>query len=411
MAQAVSSGSTFFAYGVFVKPLAAEFDAPRLVVVLGLTALMFVQGIVSPMLGRALDVRSVRALMAVGSLACGLGFLGLSVATSLWQIAFLFSTLIAIGSHMFGPLATATLVANWFVRERGRALGVTAVGASFGGLVFPPVTTELMAAFGWRGAATAFAALLAALAVPLWLMVVNRPEDIGLAVDGEPPEVPEAVAPGLGVPEPASSAPQAPGPPPQAEAPQLLRSRNLWGITAAIALAFCPVSVLLAHLVPYATDRGIEPGPAALLMSGYAAASMVGRLLFGWLSDRMDKRLALWIVLGLLALAWSGIVIAPGYGGLMLACVGMGFGVGGIMPLWGALTGACFGRAWFGRAMGTMNPLMLPFNLAGAPVAAAVYDRTGSYTLVFTAFLGTFVAAALAGALIRIPKHEPGLET
>jgi MFS family permease len=86
----------------------------------------------------------------------------------------------------------------------------------------------------------------------------------------------------------------------------------------------------------------------------------------------------------------------------------MGLGVGGIMPLWGALTGACFGRAIFGRAMGLMTPLMLPFNLAGAPVAAYAFDRTGSYTLVLSAFLGTFVLGAIVISLLRIPRIEPG---
>jgi hypothetical protein len=86
----------------------------------------------------------------------------------------------------------------------------------------------------------------------------------------------------------------------------------------------------------------------------------------------------------------------------------MGLGVGGIMPLWGALTGACFGRARFGQAMGLMTPLMLPFNLLGAPIAAYAFDQTGSYTLVLSAFLATFVIGAAIVALLRIPAVEPG---
>lgn len=395
-AQAVSAGMTFYSYGVFVKPLAAEFEAPRLVVVLGLTLLMLVQGLVSPALGRALDVRSVRAVMAGGIVLCALGFASLALSTALWQVGLVFATAIAVGSHMFGPLATATLVANWFVRERGKALGITAVGASVGGLVFPLVTSRLMESLGWRSTAGIYAGLLLVFAVPLWLTVVNRPEDLGERLDGreeaggsDSTAVREADA------EPPTETP-------------LLRSRNLWAITAAIGLAFCPVSVMIAHLVPYATDLGFAPGRAALLMSTYAGAGAGGRLLFGVLADRMDKRVVLWIALGLLLAAWTGLVVAPSYSMLLLASAGMGVGVGGIMPLWGALAGACFGRASFGRAMGLMNPLMLPFNLAGAPLAAFAYDQTGSYTLVFAAFLGTLLASMLAVALIRIPEVEPG---
>ena len=68
--QSLAVGTTFFSYGVFVKPLAAEFEAPRLVVVLGLTLLMLVQGLVSPFLGRLLDTHSTRAVMSLGAFFC-----------------------------------------------------------------------------------------------------------------------------------------------------------------------------------------------------------------------------------------------------------------------------------------------------------------------------------------------------
>jgi MFS family permease len=396
--QGLAVGTTFYAYGVFVKPLAAEFETPRLVVVLGLTALMLVQGIVSPFLGRAMDEWSIRGVMAMGALLCAAGFLGLSFATALWQIGLLFGSLIAVGSHMFGPLATSTLVANWFHLKRGRALGVTAVGASIGGLIFPVTASRLMEATGWRGAAASFAGLLVLFAIPLWMLVVNRPENIGMRPDGaEAGEVETAT-------QPAST------PPAEAVAEPLVGSRNFWAITAAIGLAFCSTSVVIAHLVAYATDLGFEPQQAAILMSAYAGAGAVGRLLSGYLADRVDKRVASLIVFAILTGAWIGLVLARSYPALFTASLCMGLGVGGIMPLWGALTGACFGRAVFGRAMGLMTPLMLPFNLAGAPIAAYAFDRTGSYSLVLSAFLITFVLGGLAISFLRIPQVEPGTE-
>lgn len=404
--QGLSVGTTFFSYGVFVKPLAAEFEAPRLVVVLGLTLLMLVQGLVSPSLGRLLDGHSTRAVMALGALICAIGFFGLSYSTALWQVGVLFGSLIAVGSHMFGPLATSTLVANWFHLQRGRALGVTAVGASIGGLIFPIVATRLIQQFGWRGATMAFAGVLVLFAAPLWHLVVNRPELVGETPDGghsgeafeTPTDEAGAAATTKGHPKPGS----------ETEDQPLLRSRNFWVITAIIGLAFCSTSTLIAHLVPYATDLGFEPQRAALLMSAYAGAGLIGRLVCGYLVDRVDKRLASWIVFAVLTAGWGALVVAPSYSALFVASIGMGLGVGGIMPLWGALTGACFGRAIFGHAMGLMTPLMLPFNLAGAPIAAYAFDRTGSYTLVLSAFLGTFILGAAVIAFLRIPRVEPG---
>jgi para-nitrobenzyl esterase len=307
---------------------------------------------------------------------------------------------------MFGPLATSTLVANWFHLHRGRALGVTAVGASVGGLIFPVVATRLMQEIGWRGATMAFAGVLLLFAVPLWRLIVNRPELIGETPDGG-----HSGEPNHSSADDARAAETTEGNPeivPGIEDQSLLRSSNFWVITAIIGLAFCSTSTLIAHLVPYATDLGFEPQRAAVLMSAYAGAGAIGRLLCGYLVDRVDKRLASWIVFAVLTVGWGSLVVAPSYSGLLAASIGMGLGVGGIMPLWGALTGACFGRAIFGRAMGLMTPLMLPFNLAGAPIAAYAFDRTGSYTLVLSAFLGTFMLGAVVIAFLRIPRVEPG---
>lgn len=389
LAQGVSAGATFYTYGVLLKPLAAEFQVSRLAATMGLTLLMIVQGLVAPAVGRALD-RSVRGVMALGATLLALGLLLLSQAQALWQVALVFSTLIAVGAHMFGPLAASNAAARWFVLRRGRALGTVSLGATAGGLSFPPLATFLVESFGWRSAALALSGLVALLVVPLWLMVVNRPEDVGLHPDGADETAPE--------PEVASDVTTA----------LLLRSRNFWFITASIGLAWAPVAVVIAHLVPYTTDLGFSPGNAALLLSTYAFASGFGRFGVGVLSDHMDKRLALQLVVGTLALGWCAMLGAPGFPRLLAAGVVMGLSVGGIMPIWGALTGACFGRESFGRAMGLMNLPMLPFNVGGAPLAAYLFDQSQSYAGALAIFLVPMLGAFVAVHFVRIPE-EPVL--
>jgi MFS family permease len=395
LAQGVSVGSTFYAYGAFLKPLAAEFGASRLAVTLGLTLLTLVQAAAAPVVGRALDRRSPRALMIAGVVVQAVGLVALSRVTAFWQAALVFVTAISLGSTLFGPLATATVVAKWFVRQRGRALGITALGAAIGGGIFPLLATALIERLGWRGALAAMGSGLLLMIVPLAGVLVRRPEDIGSTPDGLP--VPDGASPELVDETSTTSTTSA-----------LLRDRDFWAITIAIGCAFCPIGVLLAHLVPYATDLGISPGRAAVVMSSYAFASGVGRVLFGTLADRMDKRLVCWIAFGCLGLAWSSLLGRPSFGALVATGVAAGVAMGGIVPLWGALAGATFGRASFGRVMGLMNLLMIPFSISGAPVAAYLFDRTGSYQLAFASFLSFFVLAAIAIAFLRIPSFEPG---
>ena len=85
-----------------------------------------------------------------------------------------------------------------------------------------------------------------------------------------------------------------------------------------------------------------------------------------------------------------------------------GLGVGGVMPMWGALVGAAFGRRTFAKAMGLMGPFMVPIQATGAPLAGLLYDRTGSYHVAFMACLGVYVAAMAALLLLKLPKEEPG---
>ncbi|MBK7948213.1 MAG: MFS transporter [Deltaproteobacteria bacterium] len=396
-AQAVSTGTTYYAYGAFMKPLAADFDASRLAVTLGMTSMGVVQGLAAPFLGRGLDRLSPRFVLATGVVLEALGLGLLSRATELWQAGLLLVSAIALGSYLFGALATTAVVGRWFVRRRGRALGLTALGSAAGGVAFPPIVTALIGELGWRGAAGALGAGILLLVVPILLFVARRPEDVGALPDGD-----AYVASGSDAPaDPNTAAEPLP-------TRTLLADRNFRVITIAMAFAYCPVNVMLAHLVPFATDIGISPARAAILLSGYAFGSALGRLPFGWLVDRFDKKIAAWVMFGWFAASWSQLMGQPSFEALLAAVVAAGFAVGGTMPLWGALTGAAFGRASIGSAMGLTNLLMLPVSIAGAPIAAHLYDRTGSYQLAFTIFIFSFAVGAIAIAFLRLPAVEPG---
>ncbi len=83
--------------------------------------------------------------------------------------------------------------------------------------------------------------------------------------------------------------------------------------------------------------------------------------------------------------------------------------MGGVIPLWGALIGAAFGRFAFGRVMGLMSPCMLPIQMLGVPFAGYVFDRWGSYDLAFEIFIVLYLIAIGALVWLRLPAEEPGV--
>jgi MFS family permease len=393
----ISVGFGFYSYGVFFKALAAEFGGSRLAVSLGLNSLPVMSALAAPFVGRLLDRGLTRKVMTAGAVLLGAGFVLASRISALWQFYAIFGLLMGTGVCMLGGLASSTLVANWFVARRGAALGLAAMGISVSGVVMPLVGTALMGLFGWRATLLAYAAIALVLVAPaVFVWVVHRPEDLGQAPDGRTPFVSHAAARALAQEE-------------DNGAMAILGQRNFWVIAAVIALNFSALGAVLTHAVPHATDLGFSAAAAALVLSVTAGAGAIGKPLFGALADRVDKRAALWGAAGLQLVGIEWLLYAHTYPALLCAGAIFGFGMGGVVPLQGALVGAAFGRHAFGRVMGMLSPAMMPLNVIGSPFAGWVHDTTGSYAIAFQVFAAMFALSMFVLILIRLPAVEPGL--
>jgi MFS family permease len=351
-------------------------------------------GVIAPFLGASLDRHSIRAIMAAGGLSLGAGFALLSLAPSLLALGLLLTTLVAFGTAALGPLSASKLVANWFEATRGRALGIASTGTSAGGALLPPLVAWAIAGFGWRVAVAGLGAFVATVTVPtIWLLVRNRPEDRGLAPDGATPlpvSGDAVLRPPLAI-------------------RAILADRNFWALGIAIGLVFATLGALLLNLPPYATDRGVAPAAAALLLTILSVSGICGKLLFGALADRVNKRLLMAVAIAMLAGFLLLLLSGPGYPLLGGACAFVGLALGGFLPIWGALIGDCWGRESFARVMGLMSPLMTPLTMVGVAFPGFVYDRTGGYELAFRCFLGVLAVAGGCLALMRADRRPPAV--
>src|SRR5262249_22611721 len=137
VAQLVYTSLGFSAFGVFVTPLEREFHTSRASLSSAFGLSLLAMGALAPLLGRWVDRGSLRRIMLAGVALTGLGPFLPSRATELWQLGAVFCPLVATGTALFGPLPSTALVANWFVRRRGIALGVTVAGGTVGGALAP----------------------------------------------------------------------------------------------------------------------------------------------------------------------------------------------------------------------------------------------------------------------------------
>lgn len=390
--QGLATAAVSYSYGVVLAPIAEEFGANRLQMMLGITASTIVSGVISPFLGIAMDRRSLRRLALLGCFLLGLGFALISMAQAIWQVVALFALCMAPAMVLIGPTLVSTLLARWFSRRRGTAMGVAALGTSVFGFLVPPLLQIAIDAMGWRPALAAAGGVALLIGIPAAWILRDRPELTGYAPDGEPLGAQSSPA------QPASASDSTRG---------ILGQANFWMVAVVLGLLFSVYSAMMSNLVPLARDHGHSAELAALLMSAIAGCGMIGKLAFGVVADRIDLRAGLGVAIALVIACLVLLMTDSRYPVMFLASALLGLAAGGMLPVWGSLMAVLFGAANYGRVMGLMNPVMMPVVVAGAPFAGWSYDRSGSYTVTLVAFTVVLVLGLLALARIRMPALSP----
>lgn len=396
LAMAMSNGMMSYSYGLLVLPVGTEFGASRMQMMWGLTAGSLVTVLISPLAGSLMDRRSARMLYSIGAASLALAMLLIAASRNVWQFVLVFGLLMSVGGTLLGPIGTSTLVSRWFSKRRGRALGITAVGSSLGGLLMPLLVQTLIDAYGWRTACLWLAAIaLLVMLPPVWLIVRNRPADLGLHPDGEAED------------------PRASGTVSNAEAvhlPGLMTDITFWRIALAVGALMATFTVILANLVPFAIGHGVAAKQAAFLISTVSVAGISGKLLFSAFADRINLKGSLLTALAMLALPLAVLVWFHDYWIMVPAAASIGLASGAFLPAWGALLARIFGPLVFGRVMGRMQPIAIVMVMLSMPLSGYLFDLTGSYAATFLTMAGVTALAFVVLFPLRMAR-PPSAQT
>ncbi|MEM7019350.1 MAG: MFS transporter [Pseudomonadota bacterium] len=388
--QFVVMGTVFYSHGILFKPIAEEIGGTRFQFSLALPIFFIVSGLMGPIIGYVLQRYPVRNVMLLGAGILSLGFFLLSRADSILMFYFSFGVVMSVGVALLGGITNTVLVSNWFERKRGTALGVSQFGVSMSGMVMAYLTPWLVGLYTWRGTSEIYALAPILLVAPIvWWLVVTRPEDKGLRPDGDA--------------APADSANEEIDSAPRWSAKQIFRSANFWCIVTVIGLNFTVSGTMILKIFPYATDLGYSSEQASLALALMAGIAALGKPTFGWLGDRMNKKVAMLTIMTLESIGLALLISADSHFMMIVGAAIFGLGYGGLMPMWGVLIGSCFGRQSFGLVMGLMGPMIVPFQLLGVPFADWMYDSTGTYSTAFTTFFALYAIAIIALFFIRLP--------
>ena len=390
LAQFLALGCSISVYGLFIPVLISEFGASFVTANLGLSLLSVAMAGAGAVIGPILDRRSIRAVMITGALVAACAYMLMSSATELWQLGVLFGGAVACGVAMFGPLAANTVVAKWFNRHRGRAVGIASMGAPAGGLLLSPVVGFFLTELGWREALLGLGALHLLLIPLLWVAIRNRPEDMGLLADGAP-QADQSI-----VHESAVST---------WTTREVFTAPNFWFLALGFGVAGAVAGAFNANVIPYSADIGIAVDRAAFFISAIGGTAIIGTLVFGALADRMNIRALLWASFAMQAMSFLFLrSVTPDFGLLMASVLVFGLAAGAMGPLMAAAVGRGFGPASFGRVMGFIGPVTLPFGFLGPPVVGLIRENSGSYIPAFDAFIIVFVVGGLILFGLRLPN-------
>ena len=366
----------------------------------------------SPPVGWAIDRFGARPVLALA-----LVILGLSTIALAWLSAHIaiFYAALAVGRIMFSsPLnvGAATVVGRWFVRQRGRATGLLFLSHSGGMAAFPLVATWISAAYGWQTAWIVLGAMVYVIALaPVALLVAERPEDVGLLPDGDPP----SSAPPAGATSTASAvtrggrrpatAAASTGAERQWGARQALGTPALWVLALGTGSLFLLQSGTNVYQADLLRSRGIDLSLAQLSIVVNAAGTGLGSVLWGRVVEMMRVSYTYAIVALVMTLGLGLFVIADTVLLGFIAAGVFGVAVAGILVVPPVAYANFFGR----QSLGTIRGLTEPFTSLGQAIGAVssglVFQfADGDYTLAFVAYaaVGGLTAAALL--LARPPR-------
>ena len=388
--QFVAVGLSYYAFGVYLKPLTEALDADRFLISLALSTQSGVVAVMSPLAGRWFAHYPVKPLMLTGMAALALGMLLMSQVTELWQLYVLFGGLVAIGQVLLATLPCNMLLANWFETRRGTAMGISQFGITSSATLLVPLVTWLIIAFEWR---TSFVILgigtVLVLAPLIILFVVRSPAELGLHPDGN-------------------------GTPPAVDTQferthwtvfKALQNRDFWLITLTIGPCYMGVASVVLAMPSHTTDMGYTPMQASYVVAATTAFGALAKPLFGILSDHFNIKRVLAVAIALQLVGVILLLATSDLSGLITAGIVFGLGYGGIAPLWSIVLARRFGREDFPQAMGANMPMLMPFNLIGLPLTTYIFGLTGSYLPAFSIHLGGYTLALIALACLRLQRR------
>lgn len=385
--------------GVFQGPMTSEFGWSRAMYTLPMSIGSFAGGLASLVVGPIMDRYGARWIMAIAITIMGLTFVLMGAVQELWHhFALQIVGRTVIASTFF--MVVGVVIPKWFISMRGRAIAFANLGQRVGQIAFPVMAERILQVGTWRAAWVAMGVAVWTLSLlPTILFLRRQPEDQGLAPDGidlRQQTGSDRLASQPQIPEVSFSRREA------------LRTPAFYLIGGAVSVQSFVTTSIHFHWFSYLTDIGVSSGASVVSLSLSPLISMPVSVLAGFIAERVpvQKLMALsyYLMAGSIALFLfaDNAMLAYAFG----ICFGIATGI--LFTVMNVIWADYFGRDSIGAIRGMVSPAHMLSNSLGPLTAAASFDITGSYKLIF---IVSAILSAIGGTLTilaRTPNHQPG---
>lgn len=384
------------AFGAFMEPWERDLSIDRGTTSLISTLSFVIYGISQPFIGRWIDKFGARIVISLSTLLVGISFFVISFVNEPWQLFVLYA-FVSIGVGGASNVAGTVLVANWFTKKRGLALGILEAGFGFGQMLLVPGSLLLIHYVDWRITHILLGLFLIVIIFPVVMFFLrNEPEDKGMEpLGGLQKEFHDNET----------------GQPKAVEAKlsfgSVLRKRTFWFVMLPFGVCgFTSTGLMDTHLIPFASYCGFSPAVTSAAVSILAGFNIAGILLSGVIADRWSSRklLALLYFIRALSIMLLLFIQDP----ILLLVFAALFGIvdfSTVAPTQ-VLTAQYFKNYSLGFIVGCLSLSHQIGSALGAYVPGLMYSKFGNYEIAFYASIVILVAASFMNVLLPEPGKK-----
>jgi MFS family permease len=384
-----------FSFGVFFKSIEVEFAISRVVTSLIPSISMLIGSFFRILGGWAIDRYGPKKILFLMGLFTGLSLILTSQTQALWQILITYSLILPIGTSATFTVSMST-ISRWFERRRGLALGIAGSGPGLGMIVIAPLATFLISTLDWRTAYIVMGLIAWLLVIPLSFLLKRDPHSIGALPDGT------KLSSQLGQ-KSLPNSEHIKKPQEGLSLPQSLRTKSFWSFILIWVTFGFTIFFISTHMVPHVTDLGFSPLEAASILSLIGVAVLVGRIIFGIISDRFGRKGSLILCAVIRAAMLLCLIWVDQLWVFYLFALVYGLTTGGFSPIMAALISETFGLRRIGAIIGALD---IGFGIGaaiGPAIGGFIFDVTESY---FIAFIIGAILMLIAIPLILQIRQE-----